>query len=279
MRRLLFLLVHILLFVATVGSTVLVGGVWYCISIMTILLAHELGHFFMSRSYRVQSSLPFFIPFPNLFGTLGAIILMKGRIRSRKALFDIGAAGPLLGFCLAVPAIIIGLKFSQAIQVSQLEGLSFRLGDSLLFSLLERAIIGEIPEGTDIVLHPLAFAGWVGLFVTALNLMPIGQLDGGHIAYAVFGRRSRLVFSVAAIGFGILGFFFFPAWLLPLFLILLFGFRHPPPSDDETELDGRRKLLAGAIFFVFILSFIPVPLPDFEMNLVTLIGRTISGSL
>lgn len=232
----------------------------------------------MSRYYRVQSSLPFFIPFPNLFGTLGAIILMRGKIRSRKALFDIGAAGPLVGFCLTVPAIIIGLKLSHAVEVTHIEGISFRLGNSLLFSFLERAIIGGIPEGTDIVLHPLAFAGWVGLFVTALNLMPIGQLDGGHIAYAIFGRRSRIVFSLAAIGFGILGFFFFPAWLLPLFLILLFGFRHPPPSDDETELDGRRKLLAGVTFLVFILSFIPVPLPDFETNLVTLIGKAISGS-
>ncbi len=273
------LLVHILLFALTVGLTLVLRGVWYCISIMTILLAHELGHFFMSRHYRVQSSLPYFIPFPNLFGTLGAIILMRGRIRSRKALFDIGAAGPLVGFCLSVPAIVIGLKFSQAVQVSQIEGVSFRLGDSLLFSLLEKAIIGGIPEGTDILLHPLAFSGWVGLFITALNLMPIGQLDGGHIAYAVFGRRSRIVFALAAIGFGILGFFFFPAWLLPLFLILLFGFRHPPPSDDETGLDGRRKLLAGVSLLVFVLSFIPVPLPDFGMNLITLIGRAISGGL
>jgi membrane-associated protease RseP (regulator of RpoE activity) len=276
MRR---LLLPVLLFVITVGSTVLVGGAWYCISIMTILLAHELGHFLMSRSYRVQSSLPFFIPFPNLFGTLGAVIFMKGRITSRKALFDIGAAGPLVGFCLAVPAIAIGLKLSQVSQVAHLEALSFRLGNSLLFSLLEKVIIGEIPEGTDLVLHPLAFAGWVGLFVTALNLMPIGQLDGGHIAYAVLGRRSRIVFSLAAIGFGILGFFFFPAWLLPLLLILLFGFKHPPPSDDETALDGRRRLLAGVTFLVFILSFIPVPLPDFEMNLATLIRGAISGSL
>lgn len=246
---------------------------------MTILLAHELGHFFVSRYYRVQSSLPFFIPFPNLFGTLGAIILMRGRIGSRKALFDIGAAGPLVGFCLTVPAIVIGLKFSQAVQVAQLEGVSFRLGDSLLFSFLEKAIIGEVPEGTDIVLHPLAYAGWVGLFVTALNLMPIGQLDGGHIVYAVFGRRSRIVFYVAAIGFGIFGFFFFPPWLLPLFLLLFFGFRHPPPSDDETELDGRRKILAGVIFLVFTLSFIPVPLPDFGMNLVTFVIRAASGGL
>ena len=270
---------HILLFALTVGSTVLVGGTWYCISIMTILLAHELGHFFVSRHYHVRSSLPFFIPFPNLFGTLGAVILMRGRIRSRKALFDIGATGPLVGFCLTIPAIIIGLSLSRAIQVAHLDGTSFRLGDSILFSFLQRAIMGEIPEGTDVLLHPLAFAGWVGLFVTALNLMPIGQLDGGHIAYAVFGRRSRIVFLLAAIGFGILGFFFFPPWLLPLSLILFFGFRHPPPSDDETELDGRRKLLAGLTFLVFVLSFTPVPLPDFRMNLATLIVKAFSGNL
>jgi len=275
MRR---LFVHILLFALTVGSTVFVGGTWYCISIMTILLAHELGHFFVSRYYHVPSSLPFFIPFPNLFGTLGAVILMGGRIRSRKALFDIGAAGPLVGFCLTIPAIIGGLKLSHPVQVEAVEGSSFQLGNSLLFSFLERVILGETPEGTDILLHPLAFAGWVGLFVTALNLMPIGQLDGGHIAYAVFGRKSRLVFLLAAVGFGTLGLFFFPPWLLPLLLILVFGFRHPPPSDDQTELDGRRKLLAVFTFAVFVVSFFPVPLPDFRMNLVFLIGRAISGS-
>lgn len=271
-------LVHILLFALTLGSTLMVGGLWYCLSIMTILLAHELGHFFVSRYYRVHSTLPFFIPFPNLFGTLGAIILMRGRIPSRKALFDIGAAGPLVGFCLTVPAIAIGLKFSQVTPLAHVEGFSFRLGNSVLFWLLERAVVGKIPEGADIVLHPFAFAGWVGLFVTSLNLMPIGQLDGGHIAYAVFGRRSRAIFVLAAAGFGILGVFFFFAWLLPLFLILTLGFRHPPPSDDETELDGRRKVLAGMILLVFVLSFIPIPLPDYKMNLVAWIGSRIFGT-
>jgi len=276
MRRLFW---HILLFALTVGSTVFVGGAWYCISIMTILLAHELGHFFVSRHYHVPSSLPFFIPFPNLFGTLGAIILMRGRIRSRQALFDIGAAGPLVGFCLTLPAIIVGLKFSHPVVVGQMEGASLQLGDSLLYSFLQRLIVGQTPEGMDLVLHPLAFAGWVGLFVTALNLMPIGQLDGGHIAYAVFGRRSRVVFLLAASGFAVLGLFFFPAWLLPLVLILVFGFRHPPPTDDRTELDGGRKFLAALTFGVFVLSFIPVPLPDFRMNLIVLIGKAITGIL
>ena len=246
---------------------------------MTILLAHELGHFFVSRSYQVASSLPFFIPFPNLFGTLGAIILMRGRVRSRQALFDIGAAGPLVGFCLTLPAIIVGLKFSHPVVVGQMEGASLQLGDSLLFSFLQRLIVGQTPEGMDLVLHPLAFAGWVGLFVTALNLMPIGQLDGGHIAYAVFGRRSRVVFLLAASGFAVLGLFFFPAWLLPLVLILVFGFRHPPPTDDQTELDGGRKFLAALTFGVFVLSFIPVPIPDFRMNVVLLIARAITGIL
>ena len=276
MRR---LLIHALLFVLTVGSTILVGGGWYCLSIMSILLAHELAHFFVSRYYRVQSSLPFFIPFPNLFGTLGAVILMRGKIRSRKALFDIGAAGPVVGFCLTVPFIVMGLVFSQTIEASRIEGASFKLGNSLLFSFLERIVVGETPEGMDVLLHPLAFAGWVGLFVTALNLMPIGQLDGGHIAYAVFGRKSRVVFVLGAIGFGVLGLFFFPGWLLPLFLLLTFGFRHPPPSDDETELDGRRKILGGITFLILILSFTPVPLPDFQMNLASLIGRTVAGVL
>jgi membrane-associated protease RseP (regulator of RpoE activity) len=268
---------HILLFVFTVGSTLFIGGMWYCISIMGILLAHEMGHFFMSRHYQVRSSLPFFIPFPNLFGTLGAVILMRGRISSRRALFDIGATGPLVGFFVAVPIIVIGLKLSQIVPTEEIGGFSFRLGDPLLFTILEKLFIGDIPQGSDIVLHELAFAGWVGLFVTALNLMPLGQLDGGHIAYAVFGRRSRIVFYGAAGGFAVLGLFFFPAWLLPLVLILVFGFRHPPPTDEETELDEGRKWLAGLTLLVFVLSFVPVPLPDYGMTVFSLIQKIISG--
>ena len=258
MRR---LLLHILLFGLTVGSTVLVGGPWYCVSIMTILLAHELGHFFMSRRYHVRSSLPFFIPFPNLFGTLGAVILMRGRIRSRTALFDIGATGPLVGLCLTIPAIVIGLTLSHTVEAATIEGASFRLGDSILFSLIERAVMGHIPEGTDVLLHPLAFAGWVGLFVTALNLMPIGQLDGGHIAYALFGRRHDYIAYSFFLLMWVMGLFFWPGWIFMAFLILiLIRVKHPSIIDEEIQLDRKRKLLGGATILIFILTFMPVPI-------------------
>jgi membrane-associated protease RseP (regulator of RpoE activity) len=232
---------------------------------MTILLAHEMGHYLMSRKYGIPSTLPYFIPFPlSPFGTFGAIIKMKGIIINKKALFDIGIAGPLSGFIIAIPFIIFGIKMST-IQLVTKEMVFLQLGDPLLFKILQGFLIGDIPDGYDLVLHPLAYAGWVGLFVTALNLLPVGQLDGGHIIYAVFGDKSKWIFAVSITLLAVLTIFYNPGWLLLVILLLIFGMRHPEPFDMETELDGKRKLLAFVILLIFLLSFTPSPFPGLNM--------------
>ncbi|MBA4417024.1 MAG: hypothetical protein C0392_03795 [Syntrophus sp. (in: bacteria)] len=254
-------MLKIILFLLTIASTFFVGGLAYSISIMAILLSHEMGHYFMSRKYGIPSSLPYFIPFPfSPFGTFGAVIKMKGLIVNKRALFDIGIAGPLAGFIVAIPFIILGIKLST-IQAITRNMPFLQLGDPLLFKILQKLIIGEIPPGHDLVLHPFAFAGWVGLFVTALNLLPVGQLDGGHILYAVFGRKSKWIFMAVIVSLAILALMYNPGWLTLVVLLIIFGMRHPEPLDTETELDGTRRILAFVILLVFLLSFTPAPFP------------------
>ncbi len=255
-------MLHLLLFLATIASTILVGGVWYSLSIISILLAHEMGHYFMSRRYGVAATLPYFIPFPlSPFGTFGAIIKMKGAMMDKKALFDIGVAGPLSGFIVAVPFIVMGIKLSTVQAVTG--NVSYmQLGDPLMFKLLQKLLIGEIPKGFDVVLHPVGYAGWVGLFVTALNLLPAGQLDGGHVIFALFGERSKWVSGACIVLLGVVALLYNPGWLVLVILLLIFGVRHPEPVDMDTELDGKRKVLALIMLVIFILSFTPVPFPE-----------------
>jgi len=256
--------VHILLFILTVASTLIVGGPAYSITIILILLGHEMGHYFMSRRYGVRATLPYFLPFPfSPFGTLGAVIRMESTISSRKTLFDTGVAGPFVSLILSIPAIAIGLKFSEVIPASQIREGTIRLADPLLFSFIQNLVMGEVAENHDILLHPMGYAGWVGLFVTALNLLPVGQLDGGHIAYALFGKRSRIIFFIAIATMAYITIFENPGWILLLILFVLFGLRHPAPLDDQTPLDGKRKLLGGIAYLAFFLSFTPSPFPQF----------------
>jgi membrane-associated protease RseP (regulator of RpoE activity) len=256
--------IHIVLFILTVASTLIVGGPAYSFPIILILLGHEMGHYLMSRRYGIRATLPFFLPFPlPPFGTLGAVIRMESTVSTRKALFDTGVAGPLTSLCLSIPAIVIGLRLSELIPASQVREGVLRLADPPLFSLIQRLVLGEISEKYEILLHPIGFAGWVGLFVTALNLLPIGQLDGGHIAYALFGRKSRLISLVAITVMAFITIFYNPGWLLLLILMILFGFRHPAPMDDQTPLDGKRKLIGAIAFLAFLLSFTPTPFPEY----------------
>jgi membrane-associated protease RseP (regulator of RpoE activity) len=252
--------INIILFVLTIGSTYLLGGPWYCLAVMSILLSHEMGHYLMCRKYKVRATLPFFIPLPyaNPFGTMGAVIQMKSPIPSRKALFDIGTAGPLAGLVLTLPAIYFGVQHSEVVETSKIAGSTMILGESLLFKYVTKLAIGPIPEGYDISLHALAYAGWAGLFVTALNLLPVGQLDGGHVMYALFGSNAKHVFTLSLIGFGVCT-FFFPGWVLLFALLLFFGYKHPPPVDDFTPLDNGRKFIGAVIFLLFIISFTPIP--------------------
>ena len=251
---------NLILFVLTILTTFLVGGAIYSVTLMTILMAHELGHFLMSQKYKISVTLPFFIPLPlPPFGTLGAIIKMRGSMTSRRALFDIAVAGPMAGFFFTIPALIMGLKLSTVIPLSEACGFSLQLGGSILFLAMAKAFVGAVPQGSDILLHPMAYAGWTGLFVMALNLLPIGQLDGGHVVYALLGRRSKAVYMGSMIVFAAICAFFYPGWALLIMLILFFGLRHPPPKDEMTPLDLKRKLIGVFTLVLFALAFTPVP--------------------
>jgi len=264
---------HIVLFILTVASTLIVGGPAYSFTIILILLGHEMGHYFMSRRHQIRATLPFFLPLPlPPFGTLGAVIRMESSISSRKALFDTGVAGPFTSLILSIPAIVIGLTISQVIPASHVKGEMIRLGDPLLFTFIQHLVMRDVPTNYEIVLHPIAYAGWVGLFVTALNLLPVGQLDGGHIAYALFGRRSRAIFLITIAVMAFITIFYNPGWLLLVILFIIFGFRHPSPMDDQTPLDGKRKFLGGLAFFAFILSFTPTPFPEYVEEIKQALG-------
>ena len=217
----------------------------------------------MCRKHNIRATLPYFLPFPfpplNPFGTLGAVIKIEERIPNRKALFDVGVAGPLAGLFFTIIALIIGLKLSSIVKISSLSPNTLYLGESVLFSQLSRLIIGELPEGYDIVLHPIAFAGWAGLFVTALNLLPIGQLDGGHLLYAIFGQNSEKIYKMVLGIFVIICAVWYPGWILLIILLIWFGYRHPPPTDDFTPLDNKRRIIGYITFMIFIISFTPVP--------------------
>jgi membrane-associated protease RseP (regulator of RpoE activity) len=279
--------VNLLLFVLTVLSTLAAGGlitgsvpfvtfnpflqplrlldgVPFSFTLIAILGTHEFGHYFTARYYGASVSLPFFIPAPPpifLFGTMGAVIRMRSPARDRNSLFDIAVAGPLAGLVVAVPALLLGLQWSRVGMVlPEHSGMTF--GDSLLMRLLTWMVFGPIPQGMDVFVHPVALAGWVGLFVTALNLFPIGQLDGGRIAYALVGARHRQVSIATLVGLAALGAVFQSAnWIVfGALILLLMGFHHAPPLDDLTPLSPRRYALGVFCLILLIALIPPVPL-------------------
>jgi len=231
--------VNIILFLSTVVTTIMAGalqaqgpeafasfrnllsGVPFSAALLGILLAHEMGHYFTSRYYKVPASLPYFIPVPTIIGTMGAVIRMRAVIRDRRVLFDIGIAGPLAGLFVAVPATWIGLHYSEVIEIGSTAG-GIELGDSLLFMGLIKWVFGSLGENQTVLLHPVAFAGWIGFFVTSLNLLPMGQLDGGHVTYGILGLHHRFVsrgMFLALVFWGVHGAFReidLPAWLWAL---------------------------------------------------------------
>jgi len=284
--------VNYLLFFLTVISTYIVGFIWginylfaekslkeapdlvnfrifldpgliklsliYSISLLAILLGHELGHYLTCRKYRILVTLPYFIPAPTLIGTLGAFIKIRSPFTRREELFDVGANGPLMSFFLSVPALFVGLTFSRLVPSLPRES-SILFGEPLLLKLFVRAIFGTTVENQDLILHPLAVAGWVGLLVTFFNLFPVGQLDGGHIFYAAFGEKSRRISLEVIIFLVVLGIFYWAGWLIWAVLIYILGVKHPALLIDSQKLSWKRKIVGIIIILIFILSFIPAP--------------------
>jgi membrane-associated protease RseP (regulator of RpoE activity) len=236
----------------------------YAAVLMTILVGHELGHYLTCRRYGIRASLPYFLPGPPFLGTFGAFIRIKSPIFFRRQVFDVGANGPLVGFALALPALVAGMALSRVATFALPAG-TITFGEPLLFRLLTGLFFGRVAEGSILVLHPVGFAGWVGLLVTAINLVPIGQLDGGHVAYALLGRRARLL-SLTMAGFlVVMGVFFHLTWLLVAALLIFFEVRsktrlnHPPVVDEGAPLGLKRRLLSALLLLIFVLSFIPDP--------------------
>ena len=244
-----------------------IAGLSYSLTLLIILLAHEMGHYLTCRRYGLDASLPYFMPFPSLIGTLGAFIRIRSPIYFRRQLFDVGIAGPLAGFAVLLPAAVFGIASSRVVPGIAAQG-DLTFGTPLLFAILERLLLPGVRVG-DISLHPAAQAAWVGVFATALNLLPIGQLDGGHILYAVFGDKHRILsrlFVLALVPLGLLdyhdGKFLVPGywpWLVWAVILLFFGMRHPL-IYDTTRLDRRRKILAFAAVALLLLCFMVAPI-------------------
>jgi len=284
--------VNLVLFVLTILSTFFVGYLWginylyashasqdmpdladlsflhhpglirlslvYSVSLLIILLSHELGHYLTCRRYRLRATLPYFIPAPTLIGTLGAFIKIKSPLARKKELFDVGANGPIVGFLFSVPVLFFGLQLSKLVPALPREN-SILFGEPLLLKIFVRLIFGQVGPSQDLILHPLAVAGWVGLLVTSFNLFPVGQLDGGHILYAVFGEKAEKFSLVILIIMVILGIFFWAGWLLWALLIYVLGWKHPRMIAETEKIDRSRQLLGLLVLVIFILSFIPAP--------------------
>lgn len=270
----------VLLFVATCVSTFFTGlgnadisrgwphallqAFTYAGCLMTILGCHEMGHFLQARRHGVYATLPFFLPMPfTPIGTLGAVIAMEAHRGDRKALFDIGIAGPLAGLVPTILFCVLGIRWSELVIVPPgMRGSAMSLGEPILFQLLTEWIRGPVPKHLDLLLHPMAYAGWVGLLITSLNLIPIGQLDGGHILYGLLRRKAHVVATLlllAAIVLVTMNLQLYYGWLLMLFLLILMGPAHPPTANDDVPL-GIGRIILGWLTLAFIpIGFTPTP--------------------
>ncbi len=235
----------------------MVDGLPFSLTLLAILLAHEMGHYLACVYYRIDATLPYFLPAPTLIGTLGAFIRIRSPIYSRRVLFDVGIAGPLAGFLFLLPALAIGLAFSKIIPgINERSDLVF--GTPILQTILATAIFPGVPT-VDLYLHPVARAAWVGILATALNLLPIGQLDGGHILYSFVGERHRLLSRIFVAALVPIGIFFSYSWLVWAAFLLFFGMRHPM-IYDSSRLGAGRARLGGLALAIFLMSFTLTPI-------------------
>ena len=236
----------------------IVEGLKFSLPLMIILLCHEMGHYFACRRHGLLATPPFFIPAPFGIGTFGAVIRIKEPIRNKMQLLDVGVAGPLAGFVALLPFLLYGVAASRVTTIPVDHGYLL-FGEPLAFKLVALLFHPALAGGTDLLLHPTASAAWFGLLVTALNMLPFAQLDGGHVAYALFGRWHRravwpLLAVLVALGFWWLG------WWVWAVIALVMGVRHPIIWDEERPLDPKRRRLAWLAFLVFLLSFMPQPI-------------------
>ena len=280
-------LINIILLIATVITTVLTGSILYighfdiwtvanvinvinlknlfygailfAFPLMSILFVHEMGHYFTSKKHGIKTSLPFFMPIPPILpsfniGTFGALISSSDPMPNNKALFDVGISGPIAGFLVAIPVTIFGIMTSSPAPIIEPVSGEIMLGGSILFSFLSSTIL-NIPAGTPIDLSLTAFAGWVGLLITSINLLPAGQLDGGHIFRAVLGEKQKYAGWIAIF------ILIFTGWtVFAIIIVFMMGMMHPPPLNDDTDVDLRRKLLFFIALIILVICFIPVPI-------------------
>ena len=248
--------------------SILWDGASFSFTLVAILLAHEMGHFLACRYYGVRCTPPFFIPLPISYaGTLGAFIRIKSPFQHKRALFDVGIAGPLAGFALVVPALFIGIASSRLIAKGVVAHGTLSFGEPLLFQWVGRSVLGYVTTRQDMIAHPMAMAAWFGLLATSLNLFPIWQLDGGHIAYAMFGRETQKLVSIAAaISLMLVSFagWPIPSYLLFACMVLYLGMRsrfyHPPALDENDRIGPGRMILGLIAFLILLISFTPVPI-------------------
>jgi membrane-associated protease RseP (regulator of RpoE activity) len=308
--------VNVVLFILTVLSVMLVGAqenippaspdIWgqvmafiktmlsgwpFALSLMSILLAHEFGHYLMARHHKTAATLPYFIPMPvPPLGTMGAAIVLQGTPKNKRVLFDIGVAGPLAGIVIAIPILILGLSISRMITIHPTNGVIQQEGNSLIYLIAKYLFFGKLlpapvetgglplwlywlkyfftgqpaPVGAaDVLVHPVAFAGWAGLLVTALNLIPAGTLDGGHVVYSLFGDKAGKAFPFIMATLLVLG-LFWNGWWVWAALLLWLGRVHAEPLDQITPLDPARRMVAVLVIIVFLLTFSPVPFAVFS---------------
>ena len=253
---------------AQVLSTTLVHGLWYSLSIIAILGAHEMGHYLACRRYNVDASLPYFLPLylpgvPLQTGTLGAVIKIREAFPTRRVLFDIAFAGPIGGFVVLLPVLFVGLFLSSTSAMPTEPGAYIWIGEPLLYKGAKWLVFGSLPAGYDVNWHPMVFAAWFGMLATALNLLPFGQLDGGHITYATLGRLSTPI-SIATVSTAVILTFITPSWIfmtvIMVLMLLILGPRHPRVIYEYEPLDRRRVWLAVAALVMLILCFTPIPI-------------------
>jgi hypothetical protein len=259
----------------------LLGGLPFGIAVITVLLAHEMGHYLACRHYRIAATLPYFLPLPpaNIFptllpGTMGAVIRIRGAITSRRALFDIAVAGPIAGWVTALPILAYGLSMSRVVEKVEIEtsGFYVTLGEPLIWPALSNLFGPEVGPSQDLLMHPLAFVGWFALLITSMNLLPIGQLDGGHLLYTLVPKLHRAL-SVGVLAFMLYaGVSYFLGWIVFAALVSLFflmgGFGHPQPIKYEQSLGAARLILTLLVVAIFVTSFmlVPVTLPSMSFR-------------